>query len=283
MVPWVEARFVRADEAIDRWWRRAAPPRAAAADPSRERLKDRVLAGVVWTVLVGLGLRGMLFVATEVGGLEALRVVGLGAVTLLRVAAVLAVSALVWTPVGVWIGFDPRVAQVAQPVIQLLASFPANALFPLVTIGLLRFHLSLEWAAALLMLLGAQWYILFNTIAGASAIPNDLREMGRGLGVRGWTRWQALVLPGIFPASVTGALTASGGAWNASIVAEVVQWGDVRLTATGLGAYVAAATTTGDWPRIVLGVAVMSGYVVGLNRLAWQPLERLAARRFTLD
>jgi len=150
------------------------------------------------------------------------------------------------------------------------------------TVVFVRFGLSLEWGGALLMALGAQWYILFNTIAGAMAIPNDLREMARDLGVRGVTLWRALILPAIFPAWVTGALTAAGGAWNASIVAEVVTWGDTTLKATGLGAYITAATTAGDWPRIVLGVAVMSAYVVALNRLVWRRLERLAAARYSL-
>jgi NitT/TauT family transport system permease protein len=209
-----------------------------------------------------------------------LRVLGYGALTLSRVAVVVAVSTLLWTPVGVRIGLNPRVSRTAQPVVQILASFPANLLFPLVTVALLRFHLSLEWNATFLMALGAQWYVLFNAIAGAMAIPNDLREMARDLHLRGWSLWRALILPAIFPSWVTGALTAAGGAWNASIVAEVVTWGETTLTATGLGAYIASATTAGDWPRIVLGVAVMSAYVIALNRLVWRPLERLAAARF---
>jgi NitT/TauT family transport system permease protein len=136
--------------------------------------------------------------------------------------------------------------------------------------------------SAVLMALGAQWYILFNTIAGAMAIPNDLREMTRDLGVRGPALWRTLILPAIFPAWVPGALTAAGGAWNASIVAEVVRWGDTKLEATGLGTYIAAATAAGDWPRIVLGVAIMSVFVVGLNRLVWRRLQRLATARYSL-
>jgi NitT/TauT family transport system permease protein len=283
VVPWAEARLAWLDERVDRLWRRCVPEPQGIADPRRERLKDRLLTLLLWGGILVLAIRGAVFVGLEVGAHEALRVLGLGALTLLRVAGVLGISGLLWTPVGVWIGLNPGVAQIAQPLAQWLASFPANALFPLVTLALLRFDWSVEWAAAGLMLLGAQWYVLFNTIAGATAIPTDLRDMTRNLGIRGWTRWRALILPGIFPGWVTGALTATGGAWNASIVAEVVQWGDVRLTATGLGAYIAAATTTGDWPRIVLGVAVMSAYVVALNRLVWQPLGELAARRFAPD
>jgi NitT/TauT family transport system permease protein len=213
---------------------------------------------------------------------EVVRVLGLGLLTLLRVAAVVGLAALVWTPVGAWIGLDPRVARVAQPAIQVLAAFPANFLFPLFALVFVRLGLSLEWGGALLMGLGAQWYILFNTIAGAMAIPNDLREMTRDLGIRGPALWRALILPGIFPAWVTGALTAAGGAWNASIVAEVVTWGETTLEATGLGAYITRATAAGDWPRIVLGVGVMSAYVVTLNRFVWRRLGQLAAARYSL-
>lgn len=282
LVLWGGAWLARGDELVDRWcrhWQQTdAVPRAAG----HEQLAGRVLTVALWGMLGLLSVRGVAFVTTEVTGKEILRVVGLGGLTLLRVAAVVAVSALIWTPVGVWIGLTPRAARIAQPIVQILAAFPVNFLFPFVTILFLRFHLSLEWGAALLMTLGAQWYLVFNIIAGAMAIPNDLREMTRDLGVGGRLRWGTLILPGIFSSWVTGALTGAGGAWNASIVAEMVSWGDARLTATGLGAYITQATTAGDWPRIVLGVAVMSGYVVTLNRLLWRPLERLAESRYKL-
>jgi NitT/TauT family transport system permease protein len=132
------------------------------------------------------------------------------------------------------------------------------------------------------MSLGAQWYILFNTISGAMAVPNDLREAARNFGVRGWQRWKVLILPGIFGAWVTGAITASGGAWNASIVSEIVSWGNDTLTAHGLGAYIAQYTGDGDWPRIVLGISVMSLYVVAVNRFFWRRLYRLAETRYRL-
>lgn len=279
---WVGVSLGRADEVVDRLWRRWTPAAAGPTSPARQRLMDRMFTLMLWAVLGLLAVRGAVFITTEVGWPEVLRVIGLGGLTLLRVAVVVGFSALVWTPIGVWIGLTPRVARVAQPIVQVLASFPVNFLFPFVTIVFLRFHLSLEWGGALLMALGAQWYLLFNTIAGAMTIPNDLREMERDLGVRGWLWWGTLIVPGIFPAWVTGALTAAGGAWNASIVAELVTWGDTRLTATGLGAYITQATATGNWPRIVLGVAVMSGYVVGLNRLLWRPLQELAERRYKL-
>jgi len=280
LVPWFEARLARLDESVDRLLRRWLE-RPRSERPAR-RTWDLALTALLWTAIGVLVLRGVSFVVTAVTWQEAIRVLGLGGLTLLRVVVVVALAALVWTPIGTWIGMNPRVARFAQPVVQVLASFPANFLFPLLTIVFLRFGLSLQWGGALLMALGAQWYILFNTIAGAMAIPNDLREMAQDLGVRGASRWRALILPAIFPAWVTGALTAAGGAWNASIVAEVVTWGDTTLKATGLGAYITAATTAGDWPRIVLGVAAMSAYVVTLNRLVWSRLERLAAARYSL-
>ena len=205
-----------------------------------------------------------------------------GLVTMARVAVLVVVSTLVWVPVGVRIGLTPRFARVAQPLVQILASFPANFLFPFATYLFITTGLSLDVGGILLMSLGAQWYILFNTIAGAMAIPSDLREAMDDLGVRGWQRWRRLILPAIFPYYVTGGITASGGAWNASIVAEVVTYGGTTLTATGLGAYIAAATELGDFHHILAGVAVMSLYVVSINRLFWQRLHRLAETRYSL-
>ena len=202
--------------------------------------------------------------------------------TLARVVVVIVAATLVWVPIGVWIGTSPRLARIAQPVVQVLSSFPANFLFPLVTWVLVRTGLSLNIGGAFLMSLGAQWYILFNAIAGAQAIPTDLREATNDLGVRGWQRWRRLILPAIFPYYVTGAITASGGAWNASIVAEIVTFGATTLTASGLGSYIADATATGDYPRILAGIAVMSLYVVGLNRLFWSRLSTLAETRYSL-
>ncbi|MEV0194308.1 ABC transporter permease subunit [Kitasatospora purpeofusca] len=206
----------------------------------------------------------------------------LGLATLARVVVLVTVATVVWVPIGVKIGFSPGLTRIAQPVVQVLASFPANFLFPLVVWLLLRTGLSIDVGGILLMALGAQWYILFNTIAGAMAIPTDLREAMDDLGVRGRQRWRRLILPGIFPAYVTGGITASGGAWNASIVAEVVTFGTTTLTATGLGAYIARATERGDYPHLLAGVAVMSLYVVALNRLFWRRLYRLAETRYSL-
>ncbi|MBV2156541.1 ABC transporter permease subunit [Kitasatospora sp. SUK 42] len=252
------------------------------AGPGRRRTGDAAFAlvsgGIVLWGLVDLGR----YLADRTG----LGVFGepllLGLATLARVVVLVAVATVVWVPIGVKIGFSPRLTRIAQPLVQLLASFPANFLFPLVVWLLLRTGLSIDLGGILLMALGAQWYILFNAIAGAMAIPSDLREAMDNLGVRGWQRWRRLIIPGIFPAYVTGGITASGGAWNASIVSEVVTFGGTTLTATGLGAYIAQATAHGDYPRLLAGVAVMSLYVVALNRLLWRRLYRLAERRYSL-
>ena len=164
-----------------------------------------------------------------------------------------AVATVIWVPIGVWIGMNPKVTRFAQPIVQVLASFPANFLFPFATSCSWPGTSRLNFGAILLMALGAQWYILFNVIAGASAIPSDLREAMTNLGVRGWLRWKNFILPAIFPAYVTGGITAAGGAWNASIVAEIVSYGHHHLTATGLGAYIAQATATGNFPKILVG------------------------------
>jgi NitT/TauT family transport system permease protein len=168
-------------------------------------------------------------------------------------------------------------------VAQFLAAFPANLLFPIAVFAIVRFGLNQDIWLSLLMILGAQWYILFNVVAGASAFPNDLKDVVANLHIGGWQWWRQVTLPGVFPYYVTGAITASGGCWNASIVAESVSWGDTHLAAHGLGAYIAAATVAGDFPRIILGIAVMSVYVILTNRLLWRPLYRLAERRFRFD
>jgi NitT/TauT family transport system permease protein len=257
--------------------------RLPAVDGRRRRVGDLVSLVVV-TTAVAFGLWELLrYTAAQVGLGIYLEALGLGLVTFVRVVVVVVVATLVWVPIGVRIGLSPRLARVAQPVVQVLASFPANFLFPFATLGFIKTGISLNVGGILLMALGAQWYILFNAIAGAMAIPTDLRDAMDSLGVRGWLRWKRLIAPAVFPAYVTGAITASGGAWNASIVAEIVTYGGTTLTATGLGAFIAHATEVGDFPKILAGVAVMSLYVVGLNRLVWRRLYRLAESRYGLD
>ena len=205
-----------------------------------------------------------------------------GAITFVRVVILLIIASIIWVPIGVWIGMNPRVSRLAQPVVQVLASFPANFLFPFAAAFFVATGLSLNIGGIFLMALGAQWYILFNVIAGASAIPSDLREAMRLIGVRGRLRWTKFILPAIFPAYVTGGITAAGGAWNASIVAEIVEYGHHNLVAKGLGAYIAQAAAVGDFPKVLIGVAVMSVYVVGLNRLVWRRLYHQAETRYSM-
>jgi NitT/TauT family transport system permease protein len=207
----------------------------------------------------------------------------LGLFTLVRVAVLIAIASLIWVPIGVWIGLRPRIAEHAQPIAQFLAAFPANVLFPVIVVVIVALRLNPNIWLSPLMILGTQWYILFNVVAGASAFPTDLREAASLFRLRSWLWWRKAILPGIFPYYVTGALTASGGSWNASIVAEVASWGDTRLEAAGLGAYIAKATDAGDYPRVVLGITVMSIFVVAINRLLWRPLYQMAERRFRLD
>jgi len=250
--------------------------------PGRRRAGD-IASTVVILTLIGYGLVRMIgFIADTAGFGEVGHALLLGLITFGRVIALVAVATLIWVPVGVWIGLNPRVSRLAQPVVQVLASFPANFLFPLITGVLIATGISLNWGGILLMALGAQWYILFNVIAGASAIPNDLREASANLRLPRKLWWRKLILPAIFSSYVTGGITAAGGAWNASIVAEIVSYNGITLTATGLGAYIKDATSTGNAGQILIGVAVMSLYVVGLNRLFWRRLYALAERRFSV-
>ena len=182
-----------------------------------------------------------------------------------------------------WIGLRPWAAERIQPIAQFLAAFPANVLFPIVVVGIATFRLDPNIWLSPLMVLGTQWYVLFNVIAGASAFPTDLREAATLYRLRSAQWWQKVILPGILPYYVTGALTATGGSWNASIVAEVASWGTIKLKAAGLGAYIATATDAGDYPRVVLGIAVMSVFVIAVNRMLWRPLYRIAEERYRLS
>jgi NitT/TauT family transport system permease protein len=249
---------------------------------ARARTGDVFFAGAVSAVVLYGAWRALDYVHVHIG-LGAFGPVFLdGLATFGRVVVLIVVATVIWVPVGVWIGMNPRVSRLAQPVVQVLASFPANFLFPFAVAVFVLAGVSLNVGGILLMALGSQWYILFNVIAGASAIPSDLREATRLMGLRGGLRWRRFILPAVFPAYVTGGITAAGGAWNASIVAEVVSYGSHHLVAYGLGAYIAAATAVGDFPRVLVGVAVMSVYVVGVNRLVWRPLYRLAEGRYAL-
>jgi NitT/TauT family transport system permease protein len=185
-------------------------------------------------------------------------------------------------PIGVAIGLRPGLTRIVQPIAQFLAAFPANLFFPVVVSVIVAWRLSPNIWLSPLMILGTQWYILFNVIVGASSLAPDLRNVSENLHIRGWLWWSRVALPAVFPYYLTGAITASGGSWNAAIVAELATWGKERLVATGLGAYIAEATTAGDARRTVLGIVVMSLFVVMVNRLFWRPLYAQAERRFKM-
>jgi NitT/TauT family transport system permease protein len=243
---------------------------------------------IAWLTLIAFATAWSLweiaaFVQTELSWADLFETIGLTLLTMTRVLVLLVLATAFWVPVSVWIGLRPRVAERVQPLAQFLAAFPANVLFPMAVIAILRFRLNPDIWLSPLIILGTQWYIVFNVIAGASAFPNDLKEAALTFRAKGWQWWRNVILPGIFPYYVTGALTASGGSWNASIVAEYVKWGDDTVAARGIGAYIAQATQAGDYPQIVLGVTVMSIFVIFFNRLLWRPLFAFAGRRLRLD
>jgi NitT/TauT family transport system permease protein len=257
-----------------------APAAQTAAKPKRS-------LDLLWVLLVAaavvLGMWHIVVVLIKNTSLhEALQVSGLALLTMARVFILIVLASLVWVPIGVWVGMRPRAAQIVQPIAQFLAAFPANLLFPIAVYGIVVWKLNPDIYLSPLMILGTQWYILFNVIAGASAIPAEMRYVAANFKVTGWLWWRRVALPAILPFYVTGAITASGGSWNAAIVAELASWGDTQVQARGLGAYIAEATTAGDFHRIVLGIGIMSLFVVVINRLFWRPLYYYAERKYRL-
>ena len=251
-------------------------------DRPPSRVSQSAWIALLGVLAAGASWRAFTFAAGELAWSDLVEALWLGLMTLTRVVILMVLASLVWVPVGVWLGLRPAWARRAQPLAQFLAAFPANLLFPVFVIGIVHFHLNPDIWLTPLMVLGTQWYILFNVVAGAAAFPGDLREAASNLRVSGILWWRKVIIPGIFSYYVTGAITASGGCWNAAIVAEVVSWGDTKLVAHGLGAYIATATEAGDMARVVLGVAVMAGFVLLFNRLLWHPLYAYARRRLTL-
>ena len=248
-----------------------------------QSLGDALWFGAIAVLLIYVLWQLVRFGATELTVADVETAVGCGLLTLLRVVVLLVLATLIWVPIGVHVGLRPKLAEKIQPLAQFLAAFPANLLFPIVVLMLVRWRLDPQIWLSGLMILGTQWYILFNVVAGTTAFPSDFREVAATFRIRGRQWWRKVMLPGIFPYYVTGAITAWGGAWNASIVAETVSWGDTKLTATGLGSYIARMTEAGDYPRVALGIAVMSALVIIVNRLVWRPLYAFAERRVRLD
>ena len=261
---------------------RLVPRGALTPTPSASRVLD-----LAWYAIIGLlTLAAIWQVVAYVGATlpwsEALHVCALTTYTLLRVVILMALATVIWVPISVWIGLNPRWAEAVQPIAQFLAAFPVNLLFGVAVSLVLALHLNPDIWLSLLIVFGTQWYIVFNTIGGAAAFPNDLREAVANFRVRGWDWWRKVMIPAVAPFYLTGAITASGGSWNASIVAEYVKWKEQTVAAHGVGAYIAEATDKGDFPRIVLGVAVMSVFVTIFNRFFWRQLYAYVERRLRL-
>jgi NitT/TauT family transport system permease protein len=267
------------DDGLAALARRRAPPVERRPRPAFERAFDIALLGLAAAAAVWI----VAFIRQTVDLSEIGWVFILGLATAARVLILIGLASLIWVPIGVAVGLRPHLADRVQPIVQFLAAFPANLFFPAAVVLILRFHLNPEIWLSPLMILGTQWYILFNVIVGTTALPLELQRAAQNLGVRRFLWWRRVILPAIFPAYVTGAVTAAGGSWNASIVSEVVQWGDTTLTATGIGAYIARTTAEGDSARIALGIGVLCLYVLTFNRLLWRRLYDLAAERLRLD
>jgi NitT/TauT family transport system permease protein len=248
----------------------------------RSRLIDAIWVLVVIAVAAWAAWLTISYIATELDWDEVMQVFVLTFYTLIRVVVLMALATVVWVPISVWIGLRPRWAEAVQPIAQFLAAFPVNLLFGAAVSLVLAFNLNPNIWLSLLIVFGTQWYIVFNTIGGAAAFPNDLREAVANFRIRGWRWWTQVIIPAVAPYYLTGAITASGGSWNASIVAEYVKWKDHTVVAQGVGSYIARATDKGDFPRIVLGVAMMSLFVTLFNRLFWRRLYAIAERRLRL-
>jgi len=253
--------------------------RAASVPKWVERVYDVLLVLIVGYVVYRMAA----VVRTQIGIGEVVHVFYLGLLTAVRVLVLIAIATIVWVPIGVWIGLRPAVTRQAQPIVQFMAAFPANLFFPVAVALIVRYHANTEIWLSPLMILGTQWYILFNVIAGASSLPQDFKYVARNLGLKRLIWWRRLIIPAIFPAYITGALTAAGGSWNAAIVSEWVHSGSTTLTATGVGAYIAQASADGDIPRLILGTAILCIFVIFLNRLLWRRLYDYAAERMRLD
>ena len=272
-------------ERLMQWSYRWQPPSFGVRAAVREvdsRIADLVWYGILAALGAYAGFRVWSFAHANLTWGDLGETVGLGFLTMLRIMIWIAIVSVIWTPIGIYVGLRPRLSQFVQPVAQFLAAFPANIVFPLAVSLIVTFQLNPDIWLSPLMVLGTQWYILFNVIAGASVMPKELRDASDNFGVSGWLWWEKFALPSIFPYYLTGAIAATGGSWNASIVAEVANWGGTTLRAHELGAYIASAVVAGDFRRVVLGTAVMSFFVVVLNRIIWQPLYWLAERKYRL-
>lgn len=279
LMDWLSSPFDRAM----RWTYQLRPLSFASSSKDKS---SPVTDWIFYAILIALSGYIVWKIAAFAGATFSLRELGnaslMGLATFTRVVVLIALASVIWTPIGIYVGLRPHLSQVIQPIAQFLAAFPANLVFPVAVSLIVLWDLNPDIWLSPLMVLGTQWYILFNVIAGASALPRELKDAASNFQVRGWLWWKKVGIPAVMPYYVTGAITASGGSWNAAIVAEVVSWGDKTLHAYGLGAYIADATAVGDFHRIVIGIFVMSFYVVVLNRLFWRPLYWYAERKFRM-
>ena len=264
-------------------FRRGFLPRNAKVNPVAMIHWFKFLPTLFFVLLLSAAAASLIyFISNSISWIEFTHIVFLGSITALRVFLMILISSLIWVPIGVWIGLNPRASKLVQPIVQFCAAFPVNLLFPVVVFLIIRYHLNVNIWTSPLMILGAQWYILFNVITGTTAIPERFHQAVNMLNVKSTLWWRRFILPAIFPYYVTGAITAAGGAWNISIISEYVSWGNVHLQATGLGAYIAEVANAGHFQKLAMGIIVMSLYVVVINRVVWRPLYNLAIERYQL-
>lgn len=283
LVAWLGRGFFRLNGLVERWVGQRPADKVPAEDEERRRSGRGLIVLVATIILTGWGLFNGVRLLFNVSFAQWGEILLGIAATFGRVGVAVSIAVLWTVPVGVWIGTRRKLAAVLQPVVQILASIPATALFPVLVLALLALPSGIDLAAITLMMLGTQWYILFNVIAGVNAIPQDLRFTSDLLQLHGWRRWRTLILPGLFPYLITGLITASGGAWNASVVAEYVVFNQQTYRTIGIGATIAAATNTGDFAELFAATLTMVVTVVIINRLVWRRLYQLAADRYRLE
>jgi NitT/TauT family transport system permease protein len=281
----IVAGMTMAFYATVRWtsWALPRPKRVMPRLPQAVNRRMDLVWFAVLLLLIGWALWKIFSVlVASTSWAEVEHVSALACFTMIRVFVLIAIASLVWVPIGVRVGLNPRAAEFVQPIAQFLAAFPTNLIFPLAVSGILWWKLNPDIWLSPLMILGTQWYILFNVIAGATAIPTELKYAADNFRVRGWLWWRRVALPAVLPYYVTGAITASGGSWNAAVLAELVSWKNKTVEAHGIGAYIEDATTAGDFHRISLGVVVMCLFVIVINRVLWRPLYYYAERKYRL-
>ena len=269
-----------------RWSYGIAPPGPVTLPGKNDPRVARLVDGLWYAALAALVAfalwRSCTYIAQGVTWNDVLEATVLGLVTMVRVFVLIAIASAIWTPIGIYVGLRPSLAHFVQPIAQFLAAFPANLLYPLAVSAIVTYHLNADIWTSPLMILGTQWYILFNVIAGATGVPRDMRDAAANFQVKGWLWWRRVALPAVFPFYVTGAITASGGSWNVAFATELVSWGHQTVHAHGLGAYLADADSSGDFHKLVLGTVIMSILVAIINRVFWRPLYWYAERKYRL-